>query len=111
MTQLLQDLKEFLRSLWQSKQQYNFSVTIYTTSQFVTVQKGCTSFMVTNVGDDPATVNGMRLLPSATPATVIGDSRSIGAHKNDTYQGNLKLSFDGAGASPAVEIVQVYYMQ
>lgn len=90
---------------------YNISVQTYNTSQNVPVVTNCAGFMFTNLGDTIARVNGMVIYPSATPATSLGDSRSIGLHKLDLYKGNIILSFDPGGLAPLVEIVQVFYAE
>lgn len=90
---------------------FNIAVGTYSQSQIVPVVDGCIGFMFTNIGDTVASVNDMRIFPSATPATVLGDSRSIMAHEGDLYKGQLKLSFAiPLGALPLVEIVQVFYV-
>jgi hypothetical protein len=66
--------------------------------------------MFTNVGDTNAAVNDMVVFPSATPATALGDSRTISGHLLDVYSGNINLSFTPGGTAPAVEIVQLYYI-
>lgn len=106
--QLWENIKQFLGFLHKEKQPYNITVQLYNLSQIIPVVRGCTGFMFTNVGDDAATINGMSIFPG-TIGTVLGDSRSIGAHKNDVYKGIIKLSFAGVGANPSVEIVQVFY--
>jgi len=89
---------------------WNFSTVIYRASANVIIDENCFGFMFTNVGDTPATVNGMLIFPSATPATAIGDSRSIAGHVMDLFKGNLQLAFIApAGVAPAVEIVQISY--
>jgi hypothetical protein len=91
---------------------YNLFVQIYNTPLQVPVAKGCFAYMFTNVGDTNATVNGMIVFPSATPATALGDSRTIAAHENEIYTGNITLAFlPTVGATqPNVEIVQLYYV-
>lgn len=90
---------------------YNETVQVYTQNEYISVAKGCFAYMFTNVGDTTATVNGMVIFPSATPATSLGDSRSISGHDNDIYTGNINLSFRApVGAAPAVEVVQLYYV-
>lgn len=91
--------------------QYNMNVMFYTTSQTITVMRGCFAFMFTNVGDTIARVNQMRVFPSLTPLTSLGDSRTISGHLLDTYSGNIDLSFDLLpGVTPVVEVVQLYYV-
>lgn len=89
---------------------YNISVQVYNENAFVPVDTRCFAYMFTNVGDTTARVNGMVLFPSATPATAIGDSRTIAAHRNELYKGNITLQFAAGGAAPAVEIVQLFYI-
>jgi hypothetical protein len=94
------------------KRGYNMTVQVYTENEFITVAKGCFAFMFTNLGDTIATVQGMVIFPSATPATSLGDSRTIAAHELEVYTGNITLSFRApVGAAPAVEVVQLYYTE
>lgn len=87
---------------------YNMTVQTYTQSTQVTVQKGCFAFMFTNLGGANANVNGMVIFPPTGPG-LLGDSRSISAHKSDIYKGNITLAIDPAGPTPLVEIVQLFY--
>jgi len=90
---------------------YDMIVQVYNQNAYIPVSHGCFAFMFTNVGDTPATVKGMIVFPSATPATAIGDSRSIAGHKLDIYKGTMDLSFrPPIGLLQAVEIVQLYYV-
>lgn len=91
---------------------YDMNVQVYTGPQQISVMRGCTSFMFTNLGDVIASVNGMIIFPSLTPATSLGDSRTVSAHVLDTYSGNITLKFDvpTAGTNPRVEIVQIFYI-
>lgn len=91
---------------------YNTTTQVYTENAYVPVAKGCFAFMVTNVGDTTADINGMVLFPSATPLTDLGDSRTISGHEGDLYTGNITLSFRAPlGATPALEVVQLYYIE
>lgn len=90
---------------------YDMTVQVYSQNTYITVAPNCFAFMFTNIGDTIATVKGMVIFPSATPATALGDSRSIGGHKLDIYTGTMDLSFRAPlGAAPSVEIVQLYYV-
>ncbi len=90
---------------------YNINVQLYSENTYVTVQHGCFAFMFTNIGDTTATVKGMVVFPSATPATALGDSRSISGHKLDIYRGTMDLSFRPPfGVAPLIEIVQLFYI-
>lgn len=95
---------------------FNMSVREYVQATDIIVEKGCFAFMFTNIGNTYATVNGMRIFPSATPLTALGDSRTISGHTLDKYYGNMVLSFAIAGSpfpvgnDPRVEIVQLYYV-
>jgi hypothetical protein len=92
-------------------QPYDMTVQVYNQNTYIPVAHKCFAFMFTNVGDTTATVKGMLIFPSATPATALGDSRSISGHKLDLYKGTMDLSFRApVGAAPAVEIVQLYYV-
>lgn len=91
---------------------YNMTVQAYNSNEFIPVARGCFAFMFTNIGDTTATVNGMVVFPSATPTTALGDSRTIAAHENEIYTGNITLSFRAPlGADPMVEVVQLFYVQ
>lgn len=93
-------------------QGWNISVQQYSAAGYIPVVDNCFGFMFTNVGDTIATVNGMIIHPSATPATNLGDSRSVMAHKNDVYKGRILLSFAvPAGLIPLVEVIQIYYIK
>lgn len=91
---------------------YNMTVQAYDTPLQIPVAKGCFAFMFTNIGDTNATVNGLIVFPSATPATSLGDSRTIAAHENEIYTGNITLAFlpTGGATNPKVEIVQLFYV-
>jgi urease beta subunit len=92
-------------------QPYNMVVQVYSENFYIPVARKCFAFMFTNIGDTPATVKGMIIFPSATPATALGDSRSISGHKLDIYTGTMDLSFrPPIGVNQAVEIVQLYYV-
>lgn len=89
---------------------YNIVLTLTTQSGFIDVVRGCKGFMFTNIGDTIARVNGMVIFPSAAPATILGDSRSIGGDQDEIYSGNIRVIFDApAGANPLLEIVQIFY--
>lgn len=90
---------------------YNQVSNIYYASGNVTLVDNCVGYMFTNVGDANATVNGMRIFPSATPTTALGDSRSIAAHSGDIYKGNIILQITPGTALPGVEIVQIFYVK
>lgn len=90
---------------------FDMTVQVYNANSYITVAPNCFAFMFTNVGDTIATVKGMVIFPSATPTTALGDSRSISGHKLDVYTGNMDLSFrPPLGTTPAVEVVQLYYV-
>lgn len=95
----------------QEFQNWNLSAQNYSSAGYVPVVEKCFAYMFTNVGDTIATVNGIIIHPSATPATDIGESRTIMAHKNDLYKGRILLSFAmPLGLNPLVEIVQLFYI-
>jgi len=88
------------------------SAMVYNTSRQVIRVPNCCGFMFTNVGDTIATVNGMVIFPSATPATALGDSRTISMQEGEEYVGNIDLSIRvPLGAAPAVELVQMFYAE
>ena len=112
LAELIRTLKEgFIQIInRKAKRSYNMTVQLYSTNQYIPVAKGCFAFMFTNVGDTIATVNGMVIFPSATPATAIGDSRQITGHEGDVYTGNITLGFLAPVlVTPSVEIVQLFY--
>jgi len=66
--------------------------------------------MFTNTGDTIVTVNGMVAYPG-TPGTILGDSRSVTMQEGEEYSGLIQVAFAiPLGAAPAVEIVQLYYV-
>jgi len=90
---------------------YNMTVQIYTENTYISPARGVFAYMFTNVGDTIATIQGMVIFPSATPLTALGDSRTISGHWGDLYTGKMDLSFRlPLGATPAVEVVQLYYV-
>lgn len=90
---------------------FNIDTQVYAESRQVEAMAGCTAYMFTNRGDTIAFVNGMIVNPSLTPATDLGDSRSVAAHDGDIFVGNITVSFQApVGANPLLELVQVYYV-
>lgn len=90
---------------------YNMVTDIVTSAQRIVVVKDCFSFMFTNVGDTIAFVNGLIVHPSTTPATSLGDSRTIGAHRLDLFKGSIIVSFQApVGLNPKLEVVQLFYI-
>ena len=94
------------------KYRWNITTLSYDRTQKVAVQKGCNGYVATNVGDTPVTVNGQILFPSATPATVLGDSISVGGNLGEIYGAQqIDVVFASpAGAAPLVTIVQKFYI-
>lgn len=91
---------------------WNQVVGIYTESSLITRVENCFAYMFTNIGDTIAFVNGIVVFPSATPATALGDSRSMSGHLLDLYKGNITLSFQApVNANPKVEIIQLFYAE
>lgn len=88
---------------------WNKSVNLYSEAGSIIVVPNCFAFMFTNVGDDTAFVDGMVIFPNATPATGLGDSRTLSGHILDIYKGTINLKFAGVGVAPLVEIVQLFY--
>lgn len=88
---------------------YNIAVQTYSKSGFIPVVENCFAYMFTNLGNTPADINGMIVYPNALP-NQLGDSRTVMAHKDDLFKGNLKLSIHiPIGANPLIEIVQMFY--
>jgi len=97
--------------IYTSFRAYNMALSLVTEAQRVPLVDNCFAIMFTNIGDTIARVNGMVIFPSATPATALGDSRSLSGHLMDLYKGNLNVSFDvPGGAAPQIEIIQLFYV-
>lgn len=90
---------------------FNITVNNYQVSGSVSVQKNCNSMTYTNIGDEAVTINDIILFPSATPATILGDSVSIGGNEGEVYKGNIRVKFAGGGAAPNVQIIQKFYLE
>lgn len=88
---------------------YNMDVKIMYRGGAVIRTAGCFAFMFTNIGDCTAYLNGMVVYPSSDFTTILGDSRSIGAHENELYLGEMNVKFDTGGANPRLEVVQLFY--
>jgi hypothetical protein len=90
---------------------FNMSVQVYYDTQEVVRTDRVFAFMFTNLGDVTANVNGMVIYPNSSSGA-LGDSRTVSGQDGQEYKGKIILSFDSAsgGAAPAVEIVQLYYV-
>lgn len=90
---------------------FNEVVLNFTESGFRQVEEFCFAYSATNIGDTIVVVNGHKLFPSSAPATIVGDTVSIGSPMGEVFKGNLKIVFDALtmGADPNVEITQLYY--
>lgn len=112
MIEALNFLWEKIKCYFDKSKQYtrpwNWSVEIISTSQQFTYDNGATGFMFTNTGVDIVNVNGKILYPG-TPGTILGDSFSIAAHKDDVFKGVIKIVF-ATVTGPALEVVQISYM-
>jgi len=105
------------KSIQEIKDQYfgpydwNIVVNRYSESKQLIVEKGCNSITITNLGDVIVRFNNLTLFPSATPATVAGDSISLGGNLGEIYTGDMNLQFvlPTAGTAPLVEIIQKFY--
>lgn len=103
-------IEKCVKELLQRGHAWNMSALVYAEGGSIPILQNCFAYMFTNVGDTTAFVNGMVVFPSATPATALGDSRSVSGHWGDLYKGNIELKFNApVGAAPAVEIVQLFY--
>lgn len=102
-------VEQAIKKALHSTRGWNMEVQIYTKAGNIPVGRNCFAFMFTNVGDSVAFVNQMVIFPSATPATSIGDSRTVSGHLMDVYKGRITLKFDPIAAAPRVEIVQLFY--
>lgn len=92
--------------------QFDFNVQVFTRSAFIDVVERCNAISITNVGDTAARVDQILLFPSATPATVLGDSASIGGNQNEVLsRQQLQLIFVApVGAAPAIQVIQKFYI-
>jgi hypothetical protein len=92
--------------------QYNMNTRIYNESGAAIRDPGTFAFMFTNIGDTTAEVNGVVIFPG-TVVSVLGDSRTVACpFEGYEYVGNITIKFTGViGASPAVELVTLYYPQ
>lgn len=90
---------------------FNMTSDNYNVSSFVNVVPRCNAIFAMNLGDTIATINGIPLFPSATPATVAGDAVKISGNELDEYKGTIKLTFNfPLGANPNILIVQQFYI-
>jgi hypothetical protein len=89
-------------------QHWQESVQIISNSGPVVRQEGCFAIMFTNIGSAICRVNNMVVFPNTNPATGLGDSKSLGAHKNDLYTGSINVSFENTGVK-SLELVQLCY--
>lgn len=95
----------------QQYRRYNFTTNNYALPGDIPRERYCNGFTVTNIGDTPLKINDAILFPSATPATVQGDSKSFGGNEGEIYIGKLSLSFlQPVLANPLCEIIQKYYI-
>ena len=105
----MQSVEEIIKKLFDALR-YNITVNRYTVTTKVPVERGCNGFQVTNLGTSVITVNGITLFPSATPATVAGDSIIIGGNVFETYKGDLTVVVVlPAGATPLFEVLQKFH--
>lgn len=103
----IEKLKEELK-----KYRWNTVTASYTQSGKVSVVKGCNGYTATNIGDTAVTINGQVLFPSATPATVLGDSMSVGGNLGEVLAAQqIDVVFAAAPAvTPQVIIIQKFYI-
>lgn len=91
--------------------EWNEATNNYQAGQHINVERTCFAYSATNIGDTIAEINGKRIFPSATPATVVGDSISLSDPAGKLFKGQIKLTFIAPiGAAPNVEITQLYYL-
>lgn len=102
-------VEQAIKKAMHSPRGWNMEVQTYVKAGNIPVARNCFAFMFTNIGDSIAFVNQMVIFPSATPATSLGDSRTISGHWMDVFKGKLSLKFDPIVATPRVEIVQLFY--
>lgn len=91
---------------------WNKTVVQYALSCQVDVVEKCFAIEITNLGDTIAVIAGVTLFPSATPATVAGDSQSFIDPLGGEYKGSsLQVRFQQpVNAAPLVEIIQLFYL-
>jgi hypothetical protein len=90
---------------------WNETTNIYSKSIQVPVVRGCNGYTATNIGDTTVQINGKTLFPSATPASILGDSITLGGNLGELYKGDLSIQFvSPANANPKVEIIQKFYI-
>lgn len=90
---------------------YNESVQTFQASVQVPVAKDCFAWALTNLGTGIVRVNGHILFPSATPATVAGDTWTEAAPGGQIYKGKIDISFTlPVGVAPLVELTQLFYL-
>lgn len=84
----------------------------YSESASIDVVEKCFAMEFTNLGDTIVRVANITLFPSATPATVAGDSQSLTDPNGGEYKGSaLQVMFvQPVNAAPLVEIIQLFYL-
>jgi len=90
----------------------NYNVIVQTVTQETELETTnlCNAVSVRNIGDTPATINGIRLLPSPG-AGLSGESVSWGGNFAEFYRGRLQVIFLApAGVNPLIEVTQKYYL-
>jgi ATP-dependent Lon protease len=89
--------------------QYNMTGAMtYTKNKTLKPEDYCNGFIVTNTGGCIVTVNGHVLYPG-TPGTINGDSFTYGGNLGEVYTGNIKITFEVAGANPQCTVNQKFY--
>lgn len=84
---------------------------IITGSKQLDVFPDCNAISFTNIGDTQVKIDEVVLNPSATPATVLGDSYTIAGHKDELYnKKSLQIIFVvPVGVLPRLQVVQKFY--
>lgn len=91
---------------------WNINVRTYAASGNIPRSRYSNGYVATNLGTGVVRVNGQTLFPSATPATVAGDSVSMIGNVGEVFKGTIDLEFVvPTGATPLVEIVEKYYIR
>ncbi len=79
----------------------------YSRGQKVVIDPLCNSVTVINSGSNTIYVNGIPLFPSATPATLKGESLVIGGNECEVFDGHIDIMMPSADGG-AIVIQKIY---
>jgi len=88
---------------------YNVVTSRYTRSGSYSMPDLVNGYQVTNIGAVTVQINGQTLFPSATPATILGDSLSVGGNLGEIYKGNMEITFATSERNTAFGYIQKVY--